>query len=176
MELKEILYSMKTKRYALLGAVFLVAAFLIYWGVSRFATARRTAEVKKEEVVKFKSLEEEYLRKKAVVDSVAKKAYVSDPTASPIAALERMGSRVGIKELITSLKPLEERQEAGYTEKAVEVKIEKIDLNQLVSLLYVLENDRELFVVREFSMKGRFENPDLLDVTLKVAHLVKQKS
>ncbi|MDP2688892.1 MAG: hypothetical protein Q8P48_02150, partial [Deltaproteobacteria bacterium] len=115
----------------------------------------------------------EYLEKKASVDITARKARaVSAGAVSGITEIEQIGRQVGVRELITSIKPLEERQVGGYLEKGMEVRIEKIDLNRLVSLLYLIENNRSLLVIREFSMKNRFENPNLLDVNLKIVQLI----
>lgn len=159
---------------AALAALFCLA--IVYLWAGRYRAISTMTAVKKEEYAKFKSLEEEYLKKKALLDARARKAYASDAAESAITAIERIGTRAGVKELVTSLKPIEEKETAGYVERSVEVRIERIDINQLVNLLYLMENNRGLFVIREFSMKNRFEDPDLLDVSLKVVHLVKPKA
>jgi len=83
--------------------------------------------------------------------------------------LEDIGRKIGIREKITVLKPLEERTIRGYMERGVETKINGIDINQLINLLYRIENHSALLIIKEFSMKSRFDNPDLVDITIKTS-------
>ena len=43
-----------------------------------------------------------------------------------------------------------------------------------MNFIYHAEAGPVLMVVRELSMKSRFENPDLLDVTMKVSLVTKE--
>ncbi len=156
---------------AAIGIVLLAICFSM---LSRYMAAGRVLAVKKEELKRFGSLAGEYLEKKAAIEIAARKARsASDPAGSAITEIERIGERVGAAGLITSIKPLEERQTGGYMEKELEVRIEKIELNRLVNLLYLIDNNKRLLVVREFSMKSRFEDPNLLDIRLKISHLTR---
>ncbi len=171
------IFSGKNKWRAVAVAVAVVLCLAIgYWASGRYISASRMAYAKRADLAKFRSVEEEYLKKKALIETKARKAYASDGAESAVAAIEKIGTRAGVKESLTSLKPLEEKESAGYTEKGVEVRLERIGLNQLVNLLYLIENNRGLFVIKEFSMKTRFEDPNLLDVSMKVVRLVKQKA
>ena len=156
------------------AAIGIVLLAIFFSMLSRYRATGRLLAVKKAELHSFGSLAGEYLEKKAAIDMAARKARsASDPAGSAITEIERIGERVGASGLITSIKPLEERQAGGYIEKELEVRIEKIELNRLVNLLYLIENNKRLLVVREFSMKSRFENPDLLDIRLRISHLTR---
>ncbi|MBI1911426.1 MAG: hypothetical protein HYS21_05440 [Deltaproteobacteria bacterium] len=163
----------KAKRLAILAVIPVLILILGYTAVYRYTTIRRGAALKAEDVKRFKALEQEYLVKKAAVDSISRKA-LADPGISTVSLLENIGSRIGVKNKITSINPVGETERLGYTEREFEIKIDGIDLNQLVNLLYQTENNTSLLVVREFSMKSRFENPDLLDISLKLSHITKQ--
>jgi hypothetical protein len=117
------------------------------------------------------SMKADYIGKKAVLDRFAQRA--ADSGVSPVSAIEEIAKRTGIKERVASVKPLEEVSSPGYTDKPVEVRLEAVDLNQLVNFIYHGEAGPALMVVRELSMKSRFENPDLLDVTMKVSLVTK---
>jgi len=169
-------FSAMDKKRAVLAVVAAVVCLVIgYWVLGRYSSASRLSSAKRAELVKFRSLEEDYLKKKALIETKARKAYASDPAESTVAAIERIGASAGVKESLRALKPLEEKESAGYTESGVEVKLERVDLNRLVNLLYLIENNRGLFVIKEFSMKARFEDANLFDVSMKVVRLVKQK-
>lgn len=166
----------RNKLYLAGGAVALILAFALgYGGLNKYKSFERKVAAKKEEIKKFKALEEEYLRKKSYIESFTKKAY-SSGTDSIINLIEGIGNRAGVKERIVSIKPLEEKEVMGYRQKGAEVRIEKIDLNQLINLLYLIENNRSLLVIKEFSMKSRFEDPNLIDVTINLAQLSKVPS
>ncbi len=177
MDMRSSIFSGRNRTAAVTIAVALVLCLAaVYWAIGRYASVSRMASARRADLAKYRSVEEEYLKKKAFVDTKARKAYASDAAESTVAAIERLGTSVGAKDAFTSLKPLEEKQAAGYSERGVELKLEKIDLNRLVNLLYLIENNRGLFVIREFSMKARFEDPNLMDVSMKVVHLIKQKA
>ena len=177
MDLRASIFSGKNRTAAAIAAVAVVLCLaVVYWAAGRYASVSRTASARRADFAKYRAVEEEYLKKKAFVDIKARKAYASDVSESTVAAMERIGARVGAKEAFTAIKPLEEKEAAGYTERGVEVRLERIDLNRLVNLLYLLENNRGLFVIREFSMKARFEDPNLMDCSMKVVHLLKRKT
>lgn len=155
------------------ATVMLVIGFAI---MGRYRAAGRALSATKAQIKEFGVLSGEYLEKKAAIDMAARRARSSaGGETSAITEIERIGERAGAKSLITSIKPLEERQTGGYTEKELEVSIERIDLNRLVNLLYLIENNKRLLVVREFSMKSRFEDPNLLDIRLKIAQLTRSQ-
>ncbi len=164
--------------------VYILAALIVFalavsgsmFVAGRYARVKRMADVKRREYGEFMELKREFLVKKNALDSTIRKAYVSAEGRSAIAVVEEIGAMVGVKERITSLKPLPGVDRMGFTVSGVEVRIERMDLNQLVNFLYLIENHRTLLVIKEFKLKSRFEDPDYLDVTLKLAHLTKGKA
>ncbi len=164
--------------------VFMLAALIVFvaavsgslFVAGRYARIKRVAAVKAREHGEFMVLKSEFLIKKNAMDSTLRKAYVSAEGRSAIAVVEEIGAMVGVKEHITSLKPLGETARMGFTVSGVEVRIERMDLNQLVNFLYLIENHRTLLVIKEFKLKSRFEDPDYLDVTLKLLHLTKGRA
>ena len=161
----------KAYLYALYAAIPLavLAAGLTMYG--SYASVKKAVQSKKKEVAVMASLKADYMGKKTVLDMVAQRA--AEPGDSPVSAIEEIAKRTGIKERVASVKPLEDVPSPGYTDKPVEVRLEAVDLNQLVNFIYQAEAGSKLMVVRELSMKSRFENPDLLDVTMKVSLVTK---
>ncbi|MDO8426278.1 MAG: hypothetical protein Q7T24_02045 [Deltaproteobacteria bacterium] len=156
-------------------ASFLVPLFVLiggYTAVSRYSAMKRTAAVKEDSLRRFKSLEEEYLIKRSRLDSLTRKAPLTAGD-SAVSILEDTAKAIGINERVASLKPLSEKQASGYIEKEAEIKVEGIDLNQLVNFLYQIEANRFLLVTKEFSAKSRFDDPELLDIRLKVSFFSK---
>lgn len=152
--------------YLILPLALLLASFVFY---GRYASLKKAVEVKKADLKRFSALREDYLKKKTAVDAISVKA--APPGVSNVAVMEALARRIGVKDKIASIKPLEEKLLPGYIDKGLEVKLEGMDLNELINLLYQAEANDYLITVTEFSMKSRFENPDLLDVTLKASFI-----
>lgn len=164
------------------GAARIIAAavvlFIAVWGVyalvNRYSSVKRLAAVKKADLKTFTALSSEYISRRAAFDLKARKAFASPGERSAVAIVEEIGGRAGLKERITTLKATADEETLGYMVRSVEVKIEKVDLNGLVNLLYMIEENRLLLVINEFSVKSRFDDPKLLDVRLKLSHLSKR--
>lgn len=154
----------------------LVFIFAVWAGLTvqaRFTAVKKLSVVKKAELERFAGVAQTYLRKKGAVDAISKRAYAANGDKSTIAVLEDIARSAGAGERIVSVKPLGESERLGYTEKTFDLKLDSVDLNTLVNLVYAIENHRTLLQVREFSMKSRFEDPNLLDISIKITHLAK---
>lgn len=161
------------RRPALVAAIValaLVAAGALA-GVERYSAVKRQAAAKKEDLRKFKGLEAAYTGKKAGMEEALRKTFAAGDQPA-IAAIERAGEAVGVK--IASVRQTEEKETLGYAETRVEVRLERVELNQIVNLLFHLDRARTLIVTREFSMRTRFEDPDLYDLELKLSHIKKR--
>lgn len=162
-----------------ISIIAVVVCFVIVsgwvWDIiyKKYTGVEKAVITKKDELTRFNRLEEEFLRDKHIIDSIAKRLLSPKGNESPIIILEEIGKRTGVKEKITTLKPLEEKMKKGYRERGVEMRIDGIDLNQLINLLYKIENHKALLIVKGFSMKNRFDNPDLLDITINLSLISK---
>lgn len=164
--------------FILLGGFSFVIVFLLTGNIvlKKYRGLEKSIIVKKKEMLNFVQLKEEYLRGKNIFDYVERRALSPRGMESPITILEGIGIRTGIKEKIIMLKPLEEKMEKGYLERGVNLKIDGIDLNQLINFLYKIENNKALLLIKGFSMKSRFDNPNLLDVDISVAVVSKSST
>lgn len=154
--------------YVIVPMTVLVAGFTLY---GSYSATKKAMNAKKREIAAMAALKADYIGKKALLDAVSQRA--ASMNESPVAAIEEIAKRTGMKDRVASVRPLEEKTSAGYTDKPVEVKLEAVDLNRLVNFIYQAESGPKLMVVRELSMKSRFEDPDLLDVTLRVSLVTK---
>lgn len=161
----------KDRKKAYLYAIYIIVPIaLLVAGVTLYGSynaTKKATNAKKRELATMAALKADYLGKKAMLDAVSQRAATQGE--SPVAAVEEIAKRTGMKEKVASVKPLEEKNSPGYTDKPVEVKLQAVDLNHLVNFLYQAEYGPKLMVVRDLSMKARFEDPDLLDVTMRVS-------
>lgn len=162
----------KAYRYAAYAAVPVIVLLLALVLYGRYTDLKRSVAAASRDIAAMETLRGEYLARKSVLDSMAAKAAPSGESA--VAAVEGIAKGIGINGNIKSVKPLEEKAEAGFTESPVEVKLEGVDMNQLVNFLYQAERGDRLVVVKELSVKERFEDSDLVDVVLRVSLISKQ--
>jgi hypothetical protein len=162
------------KTYAALAAAVFAALVIsgAFHAYDRYSAVKRAAVVKKGDIARFRLVEAEYHARKAVVDAALRRASAQGDV-STVAVVEMIGKRTGLGERIREIKPLEDKEALGYRESGVEVKIEGVELNELVNFLYWVENGRALLVVKEFSMKKRFDRPDELDARLRIGRVMK---
>ncbi|MBW7956487.1 MAG: type 4a pilus biogenesis protein PilO [Deltaproteobacteria bacterium] len=162
----------KAYRYAACIAVPIAVIILALFFYGRYADLKRSAVAASRDLASMEALRGEYLTKKSVLDSMAAKAAPSGESA--VAVVEGIARRTGISGKIKSIKPLEEKADAGYAESPVEARLEGVDMNELVNFLYQAEHGDRLVVVKELSIKERFEDRDLVDAVLRVSLISKQ--
>lgn len=153
----------KALRYGLFAGLpiaLLLAGFGLY---GKYAELNRAVAAGERNIAIMEAMKMDYIQKKAEFDAVASR--MGAASDSPVAIVEELAKRTGTKELITSIKPLEEKTSSGYTDRPVEIKVESIDMNQLVNFFYQAANGDRLVVIRDLTIKERFENRDLVDAT-----------
>lgn len=128
----------------------------------------KRAQAKKAALKAFYAQKEEYIKESAEVAPLEKKLLLPQSGGSPVAIIGEIGASLGIKSNINSFKPFEDKALKGYIKNGIEVKVEGITLNQLVNFVYRIENYRNLLLIKDFTMKSRFDNPDIYDVTAQV--------
>lgn len=160
----------KKAAYALIAvAVPLAVVIAIFFFYGKYFTLKRTAAVKKADLERFKTLEAQYLSKRAEADSYAGKAALNGRDISIIISSIAVG--LGVSDRVASVRPTGESSELGYQIKEAEVKLERIDLNRLVNFLYRIEDHDTLLKISELTITSRFDNPELLDVRLRVSQI-----
>ncbi|HKK01515.1 MAG TPA: type II secretion system protein GspM [Desulfuromonadales bacterium] len=83
--------------------------------------------------------------------------------------IEGITSQVASKENLVYMRPQPASSQDGYQENSVEIKLEKIRLDQLVRLLYDIQNADAYLQVKNMRVKTRFDDRTLLDVVLTVS-------
>jgi len=82
--------------------------------------------------------------------------------------LERAASDTAVKDHIKYMKPSTSQGKGIYKEVMVEMKLEAITLNQLVSYLYGIESPEDLISIKRISIKENQREAGHLDAILQV--------
>ena len=151
------------------GAVALLIVCVFMYATYRAgASKEKMVEAKKAELASFDRIKAQYLSDLSEISPLQRKLNQTRPGQSVGSIVEETASNIGIRKNVASFKPLEPKSEKRYEQSGVEVKVEGVTLNQLLNLIYGMENHGSLLLVREFFMKSRFDNPDLFDANLHV--------
>jgi general secretion pathway protein M len=76
---------------------------------------------------------------------------------------------IGIKGRSSQIKPVKGEEIPGYVEDAAEVKVEGLNGNEAINLIYRLEKGARPVTVKKALIKQRFDDPAKLDVALTIA-------
>jgi len=88
---------------------------------------------------------------------------------SILSYLESLAKRQRVQDRIVQMKPKPGESTKYYKENAVEIRMEKVHLPELVRYLHEVENSPELLRVKQIQVRPRFDDPDLLDVRFQVS-------
>ena len=162
-----------SRRTVYLSIVALLAVLMVpVFIVERSSTAE--LNVIKSRRAELSALVSEYSSLSSQVGAIERKTSLTK--VSGVAnAMEEIASSVGLKGKMKSIRGLGTREVAGrMTEDSAEVQIEKVTLNEIVNILYRIEDAPMILSVKKTVIKKSFENPELLNVTLTVALFTKK--
>ncbi len=148
--------------------IAVVVIWLITFLFARYGRLERLSAAKRGELNTFNSLREEYLRSKRVVDGLDRRLLSTKGGGSPMTIMEEIGRRLRLSDRIAGFRPIKGKTMQNYRERGVEVQIDGIDINEVVNLLYTIDRYNALLLVKDFTMKSRFDNPDLFDISINI--------
>ena len=127
----------------------------------QIVTARR-------QLAELRTMQQEYQRQKAVVDSINSQLKRQQNFAI-FSRLEEFAGQTGIRNKILYMKPTVSTPSEVYNEESVEIKMEGVTLEQLVRYLHQIENSPQLLKIKRLEIKPRFDNRQILTATFRVS-------
>lgn len=151
-----------------------VIALLVFMGITLAINGKTGQRLKslQNEAASFETVRAEYASIRTTLEPYERKLLA--PIASASEAVQEAAGEAGIKKNLSALKPFAEPASKGFRKSGVEVKIEGITLNELLNLIYRMENHANLLLVKDFALKTRFGSNGLNDVTLQVVLVTKE--
>lgn len=134
----------------------------------------KKVSLKRQELAAFNDIKRDYLREKAWSEAMERKLFVPHAGKSSDAIIQGIFRGIGIEDKVASFKPFMEEMGKDYVKQGSEIKINKINLNQFVNLVYKIENHKNLLLIKSISLDSRFDNPAIFDITMQVILLVKR--
>jgi general secretion pathway protein M len=163
----------KSQKYtATAGLVFAGAALFIQFAVVPYFEARQ--KVRSAIVANEKAIQElfvlgaEYgvLRQRS--EEIKRLIERRPPGFSLFSYLEKRTGEAAVKTNIRSMNPLKSSPAGIYEETAVEMKLDKVTMKQLVDFLYLVESPAEMIRIRRASILKMKESPEYLSVLIHV--------
>lgn len=122
-----------------------------------------------------KGLQSEYLEISQRIEDI-EKGLPTESTFSSLSFLEENAASNRIRDKIAFIRPLSPQLKKPYREIPVEVKIEEVNLHQIIPFLTAIEQAPQGLRIKRLAMKTRFSDPDKMDVTFLVLSYEKVSS
>ena len=160
----------------LIGAI----AILVYGSVvaplvERYTNLNRVIKQKESQYYEILKLREEYLALNKEYTELEKAASKAKEGFSPLTFMEGVSVQAKIKDKVVSMKPMLTPMGENYRESSIEVKIERVVLEQTMRYLHLIEGSEYPLKVKTLHLKSRFDDPGLMDVSVVVSFYEKIK-
>jgi len=160
----------REKKMLVLGAVALVV-FIVIWKVTGDEPGNRGDDLKRVEHNRdlFIADLKEYQRLRGTVEKVDKSLEKTPPDFDLYGALNEMVEDLDLRSAIKKMTPHDASGTEFYSESYVDMDIKEVSLDGLVELLKKIEDSPAFLRVSQLSVKRRFKEEGLLDVSIRVA-------
>ena len=115
----------------------------------------------------------DYAAKRARLANAEKRMPASDAGFSLLAFIEEAANAAHIRERIAGMQPQEQTLSQGYHETAVDLRLDGVQLPDLMALLLAIEQAPYELQVRHLQVRPKFDNPVNLDATVRVVSYAK---
>lgn len=148
-------------------AVILLLGLALAWSalatkVNELENKRKAREAVLKELMPLKVA---YQTAKSYADQSAGRMAALRPDDTPAKIVEE----IGIKGKGLKVAPAKGDERPGFVEDAAEIKIDGLTSNELLNVLYRVELGSRPLIVKKGTIRGRFDDPSKLDLTLTVA-------
>jgi len=160
-----------------IGVVIVVASLLFLLVVdpllARIDKLERQAVRKAKERGELSVLAAQYAAKQARVAKLEQRLPPAEGQFSLLAFMEEAAASVQIRDRIVSMQPQQPTTLQGYQETSVDLRLDGVQLPQLLALLVALEQAPYDVQVRHLQVKPKYDNPVNLDATLSIVSYAK---
>ncbi len=162
------------EKWVLFGGIFFVICFVLFqFVVSPFFEARNRVEksiVRKEkELIKIDELRAEYLSLKNKEGSIQVHISKRERNFTLFTFLDQQAGKAEVKKQIKYMKPSIIEGEDLFNEAMVEMKLQEVTLESLVSFLRLIESEEKVVFIRRISIQESGDEQGYLDAILQVA-------
>lgn len=163
----------KREKYILLFGVFFVLGFIVLQAmvlpyIDARQTMTRSLSRNERELVDIQLLRQEYLELKSRQGDIEKRLTERTPGFSLFSFLEEQAAATKVKNSVTYMKPSANEIDEGFNESIVEMKMERVTLDQLVAFLVKIESEEKIVSIQRISIQENGQEEGLLDTVLNI--------
>jgi hypothetical protein len=165
--------NLKTRRKLLISAVvgiILVVSVLLVSASLSLKKEGSTLRAQKEEIL---LLREDFLELRDKIGSVEGKKSLTK-VEGIVQAIDEVFKSTGQNQKVKSVKPTATRDKKYAMEEEADIEVEKVSMNEMLNILYKIENAPMVLLIKKARLKTSFEDPSLLNMTMTIG-LVKPK-
>jgi len=156
------------------GAIVLFVLFL-YFGIigpklDRLDELKRLIPLKEKQIDELKENIQDYYRLKQLLDEQKQK--IDSRGSEPFMQSYLESEAAALDLLIASMVPKSIEVNEMYREDQVEIKLDAITLDSLVTFLHRIENSPSLLTIKNLRIKRRYDDQTLSDITTTISTLV----
>jgi general secretion pathway protein M len=133
----------------------------------------RQASRKQKDLAELVLLSQDYLAKRDRLAKVESRMPASDSHFSLLTFMEEAATTAQVRERITSMQPQVQTLSQGYEETAVDLRLEDVQLPEVLALLVAIDQAPYDLQVRHLQMRPKFDNPVNMDATIRIVSYAK---
>ena len=160
-----------------IGTAVVVASLLFLIVIdplmTRIDKVDRQTVRKSKERVELSVMAAEYAAKQARLAKLEQRLPAGDGQFSLLTFMEEAAASVQIRDRIVGMQPQQTTMQHGYQETAVDLRLDGVQLPQLLALLVALEQAPYDVQVQHLQIKPKYDNPVNLDATLRIVSYAK---
>ncbi|SDO74236.1 type II secretion system protein GspM [Desulforhopalus singaporensis] len=162
------------ERWVLIGGLVFVAGFVfLQLVVSPFLAAKdkqiESVARKQRELLEIQELRREYLSLKSQENSIQGKIAKRDKNFTLFTFLETQAGKAGVKKQIKYMKPSVIEGDSVFKEVMVEMKLQQVSLDSLVTFLRQVESDEKVVFISRLLIQENDAGSGELDSILQIA-------
>ena len=171
----------KREKWILLFGIFFVTGFIVLQAIvlpymEARKTMTRSLSRNESELVDIELLRQEYLDLKSRQGDIEKRLAERTPGFSLFSFLEEQAAATKVKNRVTYMKPTANEIDEGFNESIVEMKMERVTLDQLVAFLVKIESEEKIVSIQRISIQENGQEDGLLDSVLSIKTFELNKS
>ncbi|HKT35368.1 MAG TPA: type II secretion system protein GspM [Nitrospira sp.] len=161
----------------MIGAAVVIGSLLFLLIIdpllARIDKLERQTVRKSKERGELSALAGQYVAKQAHVVKLEQRLPSGDGQFSLLAFMEEAAGSVQIRDRIVGMQPQQATTQHGYQETAVDLRLDGVQLPQILALLVALEQAPYDVQVHHLQIKPKYDNPVNLDATLRIVSYAK---
>lgn len=133
----------------------------------------RQAVRKQKDINELAMLSQEYTTKRNRLAKAESRMPAPDSQFSLLTFMEEAATKAHVRDWITGMQPQVQSLAQGYQETAVDLRLEGVQLPELLALLVAIDQAPYDLQVRHLQIRPKFDNPSYLDATVRVLSYAK---